>query len=106
MHPRLPDFLLGESFALADLVVEFPACHVVEDEDDAVLLLVDLVDVDDAGVVQPHQHFQLVTRLHQEGFVYLGGEGLASVPADDLPDGRLRAVCVQRGVRPRISFSS
>ena len=44
----------------------------VEDEDDAVVLLVDLVDVDDAGVVQLDEHVDLVLGLHQEGLVYFG----------------------------------
>jgi hypothetical protein len=54
MESEVPDLLLGDAFLLADVVIEFPSLHILEDEDDAVLLFEDLVDVYNVGVVQFH----------------------------------------------------
>lgn len=83
---ELPDLLLSEAFALADLVIELATRHIIQDKDNAVLLLIDFVDVDDAGMVQPHQHLQFVPSLHQKALIYLGCEDLRCIPADDFPD--------------------
>lgn len=86
--PDMPaNLTLGESLLLADLLVELAAGHVVEDEDDAVLLLVDLVDVHYARVVESYQHVDLVAGFDEEGLVDLGCEGLAGVAAGDLAHG-------------------
>ena len=102
----VPHFLLSEPLSLADLVVQLAARHVVQDQNDAVLLLVHLIYVDDAGMVQPDQHFQLVLGLDEEGLVYLGCEYLRGISPDDLPDCGLRSVCMAVVIRPRISLSS
>jgi len=73
------DFGLGEGAALADCLVEFSALHVLKDEDDAVFLLEHLVDVDDVGVVQAHQHVDLVLGRHEVVLAHLGREQLPRV---------------------------
>jgi hypothetical protein len=45
---------------MADVVIEFAALHVLQNEDDTVLLLEHFVDVHDVGMIEPHQHFYFV----------------------------------------------
>ena len=80
------DLTLRKPFFLADLVVELSSGHVVNDEDNAILFLVDLVDVDDAGVVKEDKHVDLVAGFNEERLVYFGGEGLSGVSADAFSD--------------------
>lgn len=91
---------------MADLVVQLSSGHEVEDEDDAVLLLVHFVDVDDAGVVQSDKHVHLVAGLDHAGLVDLGCEDLLGISADDSPHCRLGTIYLWFGLRPKISFSS
>ena len=60
MGQVVPNLLLGDAVLLPDVVVELSALHVLQNEDNAVLLLKYLVDIDDVGVVQSHQHLHLV----------------------------------------------
>jgi hypothetical protein len=60
MRRGLPNLLLSYALLMADVVIEFAALHVLQDEDDAVLLLEDLVDVHDVGMIEPNQHFYFV----------------------------------------------
>lgn len=83
----IPNLSFRQSFSLADLVIEFPASHVVQDENDAVLFLVDFVDVDDAGVVEADEHVDLMPGFYKVGLVNFGCEGLSSVPANAFADG-------------------
>ena len=91
---------------MADLFVELSALHVLEDEDDAIVLFVDFVDVDDARVVEFDEHVDFVAGFEEERFVDFGSEDLAGVSADDFADGGLGAVLIGREVRPRTYFSS
>jgi hypothetical protein len=97
------DFAFCELLFLAYLFIQLTASHEVEDEDDAVLLLVDLVDVDDAGVIEADQHVDFVAGFDQKGLVNFGSEDLAGVSAEDLADSGLSAVWVEEWVRPRTS---
>lgn len=74
--------LLGDAVLLADEVIQLSALHVLQDEDDAVLLLEDLVDIDDVGVVEPHQHLHLILGRQEVGLVKLSGEDLPRVLAN------------------------
>ena len=60
------DLTLRKPFFLADLIVELSSSHVVNDEDYAVLLLIDLVYVDDAGVVKADKHVDLMSGFNEE----------------------------------------
>lgn len=106
MKRRIPDLLLSDAVLLADVVVELAALHVLEDEDDAVLLLEDLVDVNDVGVVEADEHLDLVLGGEEVGLVELGREHLAAVLAHCPLHGAARPVCLLPHVRPIISYNS
>lgn len=102
----VPHLLLSQSLSLADLIVQLTTRHIVQNQNDAVFLLVHFKHVDYAGMVQPDQHFELMLGLDEEGLVNLGCEYLSRISPDDLPDCGLRSVCMVLVLRPSISLSS
>ena len=98
--------LLSQPLSLADLIIQLTPRHVIQYQNDAVLLLVHFIHVDYAGMIQPNQHFQLMPGLDEEGLVYLGCEYLSRISPNDLPDCGLRSVCMVLVLRPSISLSS
>ena len=72
---------------MTDLLIKFSSSHVVEYEDDAILLFVYLVDVDYAGVVETYEHINLVSGFDEKGLVYFGCEWLAGVSSYDSANG-------------------
>ena len=78
----LLDLFFRESEALTNRFVELPPSHVLQYEDNAVILLEYLIDVNDVGVVEAHQHFDFVLGRQEVGLAELGSEDLPGVFAD------------------------
>jgi hypothetical protein len=106
MGHYVPNLLFSDAFLLPDIVVEFSALHVLEYEYDAILLLEDLVDVDDIGMVKPHQHFHLILGREEVGLVEFGREHLPAVLPHCPLHRATRPVCLPPEVRPIISYNS
>lgn len=73
--------LLGDAVSLPDVIVQLSALHVLEYEDDAILLLEDFVDVDDVGVIESDQHLYLILGSEEICLVELGCKDLLAVLA-------------------------
>ena len=61
--------LLSDAVLLPDEVIELSALHILQDKDDAVLLLEDFVDIDDIGMIEAHQHLHLILGSEEIGLV-------------------------------------
>lgn len=102
----VPDLLFSDAVLLADEVIQLSALHVLQYKDDAVLFLKHLVDIDDIGVVEAHQHLHFILGSEEVGLVELGREDLPRVFADSPLHSATGAVCVGMAVRPIISYNS
>ncbi len=80
------DFSFSESFTLTNLVIQLSSSHVLKDKYDAVIFFIDLVDVDDARMVQFDEHVDFVSGFEEEGLVYFSSKDLSCVSAYDFSD--------------------
>lgn len=90
--------LLGDAVSLPDVIIQLSALHVLQDQNYAILLLKDLVNVDDVRVVEPHQHLYLVLSGEEISLIELGCKDLLAIFADCSFDRATRAIWVKRTV--------
>lgn len=81
----VPDLALTEFGLVANGIIEFAADHVLQDQSDTVFILIDIVDVDDAGVIQSNEHIYFVFGLEPLIIIDFDGEFLPVLAFDGLP---------------------
>jgi hypothetical protein len=86
IRSKVPHLSLGELGPLPDLRVQLAALHILQHQYNRILLLNDLVNVDNARVVESDQHVDFVLGFEHLVLVDLDGEHLARVLADGLAD--------------------
>ena len=67
----LPHLPLAELCLIAHRIVQLTAHHVLQHQSDGFFIFIDIVYVDDAGVVQPDQHVDLIFGLQSFVVVHL-----------------------------------
>ena len=87
-----PHLRLREFCFLTNVWVEFSSRHVLQYKTYCIFLLIDLVDVDDRGVVQSDEHVDLVLGFENFVVVAFDGEHLSGLFPDYLPNRARRAV--------------
>lgn len=94
--------LLSDAVPLADVIIQFSALHVLQDQNNAILLLKDLVNVDNVRVVESHQHLYFILGSEKICLVELSCEDLLAIFAYRSFDCATRAIWVKECVRPII----